>query len=144
MPTTQEELTRFLPVSIILHMTDREPKRQSQTMAGYPDGDQLLAILNALANPHRLRIIAALSEGPIHVSQLARDVHISRPLLYLHLKKLEAAGLVAGHLGISNDGKAMKFFDVVVADLLITPELISLAVQTLSASDNTQPEGGTR
>lgn len=144
MPTNQEELTRFLPVSIILHMTDREPTRQSQTMAGYPDGDQLLAILSALANPHRLRIIAALSEGPIHVSQLARDVHISRPLLYLHLKKLEAAGLVAGHLEISNDGKAMKFFDVVVADLLITPELISLAVQTLSASDNTQPEGGTR
>ncbi len=113
-------------------------------MDGYPDGDQILAILSALANPHRLRIIAALAEGPIHVSQLARDVHISRPLLYLHLKKLEEAGLVTGHLELSDDGKAMKFFDVVAADLLITPELIALAVQTLSASDNTQPEGGTR
>lgn len=125
-------------------MTDREPTLQSQTMDGYPDGDQLLAILSALANPHRLRIIAALSEGPIHVSQLARDVHVSRPLLYLHLRKLEAAGLVAGHLELSKDGKAMKFFDVIAADLLITPELIALAVRTLSASGNKQPEGGTR
>lgn len=112
-------------------MTDREVSRQSE-IDGYPTGDHLLTILNALANPHRLRIIAALSEGPVHVSQLARDVRISRPLLYLHLKKLEEAGLVAGQLELSDDGKAIKIYDVVAADLLITPELISLAVQTLS------------
>ena len=104
---------------------------------GYPTGDHLLAILSALANPHRLRIIAALSDGPIHVSQLARDVHISRPLLYLHLKKLEEAGLVAGHLELSDDGKSMKIYEVVAADLLITPELIAQAVRTLSEPTNT-------
>ncbi len=113
-------------------------------MDGYPDGDHLLAILSALANPHRLRIIAALSEGPVHVSQLARDVHISRPLLYLHLKKLEEAGLVAGHLELSDDGKAMKFYEVVAADLLITPELIAQAARSLSVGVSTQNEGGTR
>jgi Bacterial regulatory protein, arsR family len=44
-------------------------------------GDQLLAMLAALANPHRLRIIAALaSGGRNYVSQLARELGISRPL----------------------------------------------------------------
>lgn len=104
---------------------------QSET-DGFPDGDRLLAILSALANPHRLRVIAALSEGPTHVSQLARDVQISRPLLYLHLKKLEAAGLVRGHLELSEDGKAMKVFEIADADVLITPEVIAYAVQSLS------------
>lgn len=112
-------------------MTGREETHQSE-IDGYPDGDRLLAVLSALANPHRLRIIAALAEGPVHVSQLARDVHISRPLLYLHLKKLEEAGLVAGHHELSDDGRAMKIYDVVAADLLITPELIAQAVRTLS------------
>lgn len=115
-------------------MTGQDPANQSKIVDDYPDGDQLLAILHALANPHRLRIIAALSGGTTHVSQLARDVHISRPLLYLHLRKLEDAGLVTGRLELSDDGKAMKMFDVVAADLLITPELIAQAAQTLSDS----------
>ncbi|HEX4534735.1 MAG TPA: helix-turn-helix domain-containing protein, partial [Rhizomicrobium sp.] len=56
-------------------------------------GDQLLAILAALANPHRLRIVAALkTDGRNYVSQLAREVGISRPLLHLHLQKLQEAG----------------------------------------------------
>ena len=58
-------------------------------------GDRLLAMLAALANPHRLRIIAALKAGGRnYVSQLAREIGISRPLLHLHLQKLEEAGLV--------------------------------------------------
>jgi hypothetical protein len=48
------------------------------------EGDQLLATLAALANPHRLRVIAALAGGGrTYVSQLARDIGISRPLLHL-------------------------------------------------------------
>ena len=55
-------------------------------------GDALLRALSALANPHRLRIVAALSRGSTHVSQLARDLGISRPLVHMHLARLEAAG----------------------------------------------------
>lgn len=112
-------------------MADRVEGIQSESN-GYPDGDRLLAILSALANPHRLRVIAALAQGPIHVSQLARELRISRPLLYLHLRKLEEAGLVRGHLELSDDGKAMKVYEVTRADLLLTPELIAHAVQTLT------------
>src|SRR6202789_2169694 len=76
-------------------------------------GDRLLAMLAALANPHRLRIVAALTrDGRNYVSQLAREVGISRPLLHLHLQKLEDAGLVTSQLELSHDGKALNSFQV--------------------------------
>jgi len=97
-----------------------------------PDGDRLLQALSALANPHRLRIVAALAGGRNHVSGLARDLAISRPLLYLHLQKLEAAGFVTGHLELSDDGKAMKYFELVPFDVHITPEVVVKAAESLS------------
>ena len=76
------------------------------------DGDQLLALLAALANPIRMRIVAALTEDSTYVSQLARDLGISRPLLHMHLQKLEAAGVVVGRMEVSEDGKAMRFVEL--------------------------------
>jgi len=58
------------------------------------NGNELLRVFEALANPHRLWIVAALAEQRKYVSELAREVRLSRPLLYLHLQRLEAAGLV--------------------------------------------------
>ena len=96
-------------------------------------GDQLLAALSALANPHRLRIVAVLSAGGRnYVSQLAREVGISRPLLHLHLKKLEEAGLVKGRLELSSDGKALNYIEVTDFALELTPASIAQATTTLS------------
>lgn len=104
----------------------------------FPTGDALLTALLALANPHRLRIIAALAKGRNYVSQLARDLGISRPLLHMHLRRLESAGLLRGTLTLSEeDGRAMRYFEVVPFALQLTPERIAEAVQTLSdASSN--------
>jgi DNA-binding transcriptional ArsR family regulator len=77
-----------------------------------PSGDELLQMMEALANPHRLQIIALLTGRRVHVSQLAREARISRPLLYMHLKRLETAGLVTSRMELSEDGKAMNFFEV--------------------------------
>lgn len=66
------------------------------------------------------------------MSQLARDLGMSRPLLHLHLQKLEAAGLVVGQLELSDDGKAMKYFEVAPFAYSLTPEEISKAVKTLT------------
>ena len=97
-------------------------------------GDQLLAMLAALANPHRLRIIAALSShGRNYVSQLAREVGISRPLLHLHLQRLEEAGLVTSKLELSRDGKALNYFEVADFDLALTPSTIVKAAKSLTA-----------
>src|SRR3990167_3549903 len=93
-----------------------------------PTGDQLLTILAALASPHRLRIIAALQAGGRnYVSAMARDLGISRPLLHLHLAKLEEAGLVASQLELSVDGKALNYFEVTDFALQLTPEAIARA-----------------
>jgi len=98
-------------------------------------GDRLLLALSALANPHRLRILAALTKGGRnYVSRLAREVGISRPLLHLHLQKLEEAGLVNSSLELSTDGKALKFFEVAKFDLELTPAAIAAAARTLSDS----------
>src|ERR1700724_3142373 len=88
-------------------------------------GDHLLAMLSALANPHRLRIIAALNaDGRNYVSQLAREIGISRPLLHLHLQKLEEAGLVTSRLELSSDGKALNYFEVADFNFALTPQTI--------------------
>ncbi len=98
-----------------------------------PSGDQLLSMLAALANPHRLRIVAALTaDGRNYVSQLAREVGISRPLLHLHLQKLEEAGLVTSKLELSDDGKALNYFEVVKFDFELTPAAIVKAAKTLT------------
>jgi len=97
------------------------------------NGDRLLAILAALANPHRLRVMAALTaNGRNYVSQLAREVGISRPLLHLHLQKLEDAGLVASKLELSRDGKALNYFEVVDFNIPLTPATIVEAVGSLT------------
>jgi DNA-binding transcriptional ArsR family regulator len=101
-------------------------------------GDQLLAMLAALANPHRLRIIAVLaSGGRNYVSQLARELGISRPLLHLHLQKLEDAGLVISQLELSQDGKALNYFEVCTFNFELTPAAITAAAKSLTAKFET-------
>jgi len=98
-------------------------------------GDQFLAVLAALASPQRLRILAALkSGGRNYVSQLARAVGISRPLLHLHLQKLEEAGLVTSKLELSGDGKALNYFEVADFNFELTPQAIVNVAKTLTAT----------
>jgi DNA-binding transcriptional ArsR family regulator len=103
-------------------------------------GDRLLAQLAALANPYRLRILSALHVGGRnYVSQLARDLEIARPLLHLHLQKLEEAGLVKSKLELSQDGKALKYFELTDFDLHLDPQVVSDAARSLRAPDPSQP-----
>ncbi len=104
-----------------------------------PVGDELIKILEAMANPHRLRIIALLAGRRIHVSQLAREVMISRPLLYMHLKRLENAGLVTSEMELSEDGKAMNYYEITPFVLQLSPESIVEAVKTLSIKRPDKP-----
>ncbi len=104
-------------------------------------GDRLLAMLAALASAHRLRIIAALkADGRNYVSQLAREVGMSRPLLHLHLQKLEGAGLVTSKLELSGDGKALNYFEVADFDFELTPAAIVKAVKSLTLSSTTSDQ----
>jgi len=90
---------------------------------------ELLAVLTAVANPLRLRVVAELSGGRVHVSELARRLGISRPLLYMHLDRLEKAGLITGQLELSEDGKAMKYYDLAPFELRLDAQVITAAVR---------------
>ena len=90
--------------------------------------EELIAMLTAIAHPLRLRIIAELAGGRVHVSELARRLGMSRPLLYMHLDKLEKAGVVVGRLELSDDGKAMKYFELVPFEVRVTAETVVRAV----------------
>ncbi|MFF7552926.1 ArsR/SmtB family transcription factor [Streptomyces olivaceus] len=97
-----------------------------------PTGDELLKVLSALGNPHRLRIVAALLESRTYVSALARLIGMGRPLLHMHLQRLEAAGLVVGTLEVGEDGKSMKYYDVTPFLYELTPHVVAQAAATLT------------
>ena len=89
---------------------------------------ELLATLTAIAHPLRLRIISELAGGRVPVSELARRLDMSRPLLYMHLDRLEKAGLVTGQLELSDDGKAMKYFELVPFEVRVTADVVIRAL----------------
>jgi DNA-binding transcriptional ArsR family regulator len=90
--------------------------------------EELLTMLTAVANAQRLRVIAALAGGRVHVSELARRLEMSRPLLYMHLDRLEKAGIVTGQLELSQDGKAMKYFELAPFELRVDAQTIVSAL----------------
>lgn len=103
--------------------------------------EELLAVLNAVGHVQRLRILAELSKGRVHVSELARRLELSRPLLYMHLDRLEKVGLVEGRLELSPDGKAMKYFTAVPFALALDLSVVSDAVakdQMLAKGEETE------
>ena len=99
--------------------------------------EELLAALTAIGHPLRLRIIAELAGGRVHVSELARRLGMSRPLLYMHLDRLEKAALVTGSLELSQDGKAMKYFELAPFEIRVTADTV---VRALAADDKNLAE----
>ena len=92
---------------------------------------ELAGVLAALSNPQRLRILASLAEGRNYVSQIARDIQLERPLVHMHLQRLEAARLVTGRLELSVDGKALKYYELQQFQIVITPEAVVAATAAL-------------
>ncbi|AXL87055.1 ArsR family transcriptional regulator [Streptomyces sp. CB09001] len=107
-----------------------------------PTGDELLKVLSALGNPHRMRIVAALLESRNYVSALARLIGMGRPLLHMHLQRLEAAGLVAGTLEVAEDGKTVKYYDVTPFCYELTPRVVAQAAATITDTTETDRTAG--
>jgi len=100
------------------------------------DADILLRQLQALANPVRLWVVSKLArDGPLYVSQLARAAGISRPLMKMHLNKLEGAALVESRTGAAETGKLANFYSVAPFDLHLTPNSIANAGPPPGAAD---------
>jgi DNA-binding transcriptional ArsR family regulator len=97
--------------------------------------ERLAERLAAIASPQRMRIIHELLGQPLHVSELARRVEMSRALLYMHLRKLEDAGFVTSELRLSEDGKAINVYSSSNFSITLTPELIAAAVEELDSKE---------
>jgi len=65
-------------------------------------GEEALKFFDALSHPIRAKILKALLNKEKYISELAKELGISRPLLYMHLSKLEKAGIVSTYI---------KYFD---------------------------------
>jgi DNA-binding transcriptional ArsR family regulator len=103
--------------------------------------EELLAVLAAVGHAQRLRVIVELSEGRMYVSELARRLKVSRPLLYMHLERLEKAGIVVGNLELSEDGKALKYFELAPFDLQLNVDTILAAVLADEAAAEAEATG---
>lgn len=55
---------------------------------------QLTHLLNAIADPTRREILTLLESGDATVSELVAQFDLSQPTISVHLKVLEAAGLI--------------------------------------------------
>lgn len=92
------------------------------------DSERLLMRIQALAHPARLWIVAYLADGRrAFVSQLAREAGISRPLMKMHLLKLETAGLVVSAFETAESGKAANFYEIAPFALPLDPRTIAAA-----------------
>ncbi len=51
-------------------------------------------LFKALSSKSRVKIIKILSKKEIHLSELARKMNLSKPVVFRHIKVLEKAGLI--------------------------------------------------
>ena len=92
------------------------------TLSSYEDYTK---IFDALSHPMRMKIAGILAIERKYVSELAKIMQMSRPLLYMHLKKLEEAALVDSHYEISDSGKTMKYYKLKPFYLELTPDFLN-------------------
>lgn len=60
-----------------------------------PKAAALDAVLSALADPHRRKVVDVLRGGPQRAGDLSRLVGLSAPAMSRHLRQLKTCGLVA-------------------------------------------------
>lgn len=94
---------------------------------GAVPAERLAGVIAALDHPTRRRILTILLASDTHVSQLARDLQVSRPVIHVHLARLQEAGLVASSLRFSPDGKSLRVYRLLPFDIRLTPEVIAAA-----------------
>lgn len=93
--------------------------------------EEYIKIFDALSHPMRIKIAGILAVEKKYVSELAKIMQISRPLLYMHLKKLEEASLVNSHYEISASGKTMKYYELKTFSMVITSDLLRQLAQEI-------------
>ena len=87
------------------------------------DLQKIVYLGDALSHPLRIKILKKLLEGEKSIYELAKEMGISRQLLYLHLRRLEKADLVESDLRLERN-KAKKYYRIKDFSYKIDVELI--------------------
>ena len=87
------------------------------------EDEELVEKLSALGHIYRLQIVTALTEGEKYLSEIAKEVGISRALANVHLKKLREAGLVKTRvLLLEDEARALRYYELNDFHIEISPE----------------------
>ena len=98
--------------------------------------ENYIKLFDALSHPTRIKIAGIFAKQRRYVSELSKLVNTSRPLLYMHLKKMEDAGLVSCSYEISELGKTMNYYELKPFSIDLTLELIEKLADTMPAVIN--------
>jgi ArsR family transcriptional regulator len=94
---------------------------------------QIVDIGEAISHPLRLKLIYMLAEREWYVYELAKELKISRQVLYLHLKRLEKAGFVESDLRLEDeDMRAKKFFRLKEFEVVASQEELKRIFENFS------------
>ena len=86
--------------------------------------------LAALGHPTRLMILMELTKGENYLSEIAKNVGISRALAKVHLKKLREAGLVESRVLVMEDeARALRFYKIKEFMVNISPDRLAEEVK---------------
>ncbi|MEO2117299.1 MAG: winged helix-turn-helix domain-containing protein [Methanocaldococcus sp.] len=77
----------------------------------------------ALSNPVRVKLLYILNKQPKNIYELAKELNLSRPVVYAHLRKLENAGLVESDL-VLEGSRAKRIYKVKEFKFYIDNEVI--------------------
>lgn len=77
------------------------------------DNTDLIEKLSALGHEYRLSILTSLTEREKYLSEIAKEVGISRALAKVHLNKLEKAELVETRTVLLEDeARALRYYKI--------------------------------
>jgi len=87
------------------------------------EDEELVEKLSALGHIYRLKIVTALTEEEKYLSEIAKEVGISRALANVHLKKLREAGLVKTRvLLLEDEARALRYYELNDFHIELSPE----------------------
>jgi len=71
-----------------------------------------------------MTLVSGKEKKKYTISGLARELEISRPLLYLHLQKLEEVGLLKGKTELGKGNRARRYYELCDFELCLNGEKI--------------------
>ena len=87
------------------------------------EDEELVKKLSALGHIYRLKILTVLTEEEKYLSEIAKEVGISRALANVHLKKLREAGLVKTRvLLLEDEARALRYYELNDFHIELSPE----------------------